>query len=468
MARTDVDAQQIRELLAETLPALIHKHGAPGATAGVLIDREIVDAAAGVLNLGTGVEATTDSLFQIGSITKVWTATLVMQLVDEGLLDLDEPIRKHLPEFTIADEQAAGAITARQLLSHQAGFEGDLFTDTGRGEDCVEKYVATLTETPQLFTPGSQFSYNNAGYVVLGRLVEVLRGKPYDQALTEHLIQPLDLAHTAPGPYEALLHRAALGHIPGPDGKPVPAPIWSMARSNAPAGSQLSMSAADLLRFAQLHIADGHVAGGKQVLSENSVQAMQQIQVEVPELGLLGDAWGLGWEIDETPAGRMVSHDGSTIGQNAFLRVIPELGIAVTLLTNGGDVMAIYRELFDILFEKLSGKKLLKPLPVPEGEPALVDEQTAARFLGTYSASVLDMVVSQDEAGLLWIDEIPKGLFVELGQPPTRSAVVPHRGTGLVTMEKRMGTHFRYAFLGDDGSGRAQFLHTGRAMPRST
>ena len=91
----------------DRLALLADKHGVPGAVMAIALGDTVTDAAYGVLNLRTGVETTTDSVFQIGSITKVWTATLVMQLVDEGLLDLDEPIVKYLPEFTvdITDEQ---------------------------------------------------------------------------------------------------------------------------------------------------------------------------------------------------------------------------------------------------------------------------------------------------------------------------------------------------------------------------
>lgn len=152
------------------LDELVEEHGVVGAQVAVLHNGAIVDMAAGVLNNVTGEKVTTDSIFQIGSITKVWTTTLAMQLVDEDLLDLDAPVRDYLPEFRIADEDAAARITVRQLMNHTSGFEGDLFTDTGRGDDCVEKYVATLHDTPQLFAPGEMFSYNNAGYCVqIGR-----------------------------------------------------------------------------------------------------------------------------------------------------------------------------------------------------------------------------------------------------------------------------------------------------------
>ena len=90
-------------------------------------------------SLRTKVEVDADTVFQIGSITKIWTTTLVMQLVDDGLLDLDQPLLDHLPELVIGDVEAAKALTTRHLLTHTAGFEGDIFTDTGRGDDALER-----------------------------------------------------------------------------------------------------------------------------------------------------------------------------------------------------------------------------------------------------------------------------------------------------------------------------------------
>jgi CubicO group peptidase (beta-lactamase class C family) len=99
----------------------------------------------------------------------------------------------------LADEHASAAITIGQLMTHTAGFGGDVFTDTGYGDDCVEKYVTSLTGQDQLFLPGEYYSYNNAGFVVLGRVIEVLCGKSFDQCLKEHLIGPLKLTHAATG-----------------------------------------------------------------------------------------------------------------------------------------------------------------------------------------------------------------------------------------------------------------------------
>ena len=109
----------VQSWLDGNLARLIGKYDVPAASIAVFADGEVSAAAAGVLNLNTGVEATTDSIFQIGSITKLWTTTLIMQLVAEGKVDLDRPVRDYLPEFKLADEGAAAAVTPRHLLTHR-------------------------------------------------------------------------------------------------------------------------------------------------------------------------------------------------------------------------------------------------------------------------------------------------------------------------------------------------------------
>ncbi|MEP9361330.1 serine hydrolase domain-containing protein [Nocardioides sp. CN2-186] len=454
----------VKAWIAEQLPALIEKYDVPAAAVAVLAGGEVVDDAAGLLSMSTKVEATADSVFQIGSITKVWTATLVMQLVDEGKVDLDTTVQTYLPEFAIGDKDAAAAITVRQLLCHTAGFEGDIFTDTGVGDDAVEKYMEVIHDVPQLFPPGEQFSYNNAGYCVLGRLVEVLREKSYDAALRDHLFTPLGLTHAATGPYEAILYRAAVGHIPvDAEGTLGPAPVWALVRSNAPAGAMLAMRPRDLLAFAAMHLNDGVAADGTRVLSSASVAAMQEIQVELPDLGLMGTHWGLGWELFQTPDGVLVGHDGNTIGQSAFLRTLPEKGLAVSVLTNGGDAFSLYRDIVSHVLAEL-GDLELPALPAPPAEPEKVD---ATRFLGTYSAEVFDLVVSQDDEGRIWLDMTPKGVALEMGELPDRKELVHYAGDSLIPIEADRGMHMPHAFVGDDGHGRALYMHVGRAVRRA-
>jgi len=335
------------------LDLLAREHGVPGAAFGVLrLDDDHDDGtgarlelATGVLHLGTGVPVTPDALFQVGSITKVWTTTLVMRLVDEGLLDLDAPVVERLPAFAVADGDAAAGITLRHLLTHTSGFDGDTFTDTGRGDDCLRAFVAVLTDSRQLFAPGTAWSYNNAAFVVAGRLVETVTGGTWDAALRERVIEPLRLGRTVTLPEEVLLHGAALGHIDDADGRPVPAPVWALPRSCGPAGTVTS-TVGDQLTFAAAHLRGGVLDGGR-LLSADSAAAMTSQQVARVDTAGQEDAssWGLGWALGTWGGARVVGHNGNTIGQSAFLRLLPEHGLATVLLTNGGRADQLHRAL---------------------------------------------------------------------------------------------------------------------------
>ncbi|WP_426567034.1 serine hydrolase domain-containing protein [Angustibacter sp. McL0619] len=456
------DLQSAAHWLAESFAHLADEHGVPGATIAVLAGGEIVTAGAGVTSLGTGVAVDADTVFQIGSITKIWTTSLVMQLVDDGLLDLDQSLLDYLPELVIADSEAAAALTTRHLLTHTAGFEGDIFTDTGRGEDAIEKYVATLTDLPQLFAPGETFSYNNTAFVVLGRLVEVLRGKPYDEVLLERLAGPLGLERVSPSPYEAIRHRAATGHVADDEGAMTPAPTWALARSNAPAGSMLAMTAADLLGFVRMHLDGGTTADGTQILSAESVQAMQTRQVDLPRLSGMGDAWGLGWELFDTPQGTAIAHDGGTIGQAAFLRVVPEAGVAIAMLTNGGDFFGLFNDVVARLLTDLTGV-VLPERPTPPVDPEQVD---VSRYLGRYADTIYDVTVTQDADGKVWLDRVPKDVIAEIGEKPMRFELVHLAGDSLISVTAYHGIHVVFAFIGDV-DGKAKYVHYGRVVCRA-
>jgi len=452
--------------LAENFADLVTEHGVPGATIAVLAGGEVATAAGGVTSLATQVPVDSETVFQIGSITKIWTTTLVLQLVDDGLLDLDQPLLDYLPELVIGDMEAAKALTTRHLLTHTAGFEGDIFTDTGRGEDAIEKYVATLTDLPQLFAPGETFSYNNTGFVVLGRLVEVLRAKPYDEVLLERIAAPLGLERVSPSPYEAIRHRAATGHVAGEDGELAPATSWALARSNAPAGSMLAMTPTDLLGFVRMHLDRGVAPDGTRVLSAQSVQAMQSREIDLPRLAGMGDAWGLGWELFDAPQGTVVAHDGGTIGQAAFLRVVPEAGVAIAMLTNGGDVFGLFNDVVATLLTRLTGVEL-PARPTPPADPQQVD---VSRYLGHYADTIYDITVSQDQDGRVWLDRQPKDIHAEIGEKPIRFELVHLVDDSLITVEDYRGIHVVFAFIGSvtsaSGADQAKYVHYGRVVAR--
>ena len=295
MSHTPIDAKHWGQRLA----TLAVRHKVPGAQLGILRytegepDAQVV-AAHGLLSLRTQQPATADSLFQIGSITKVWTATVVMQLVDEGRLTLETPVVEVLPDLHLSDADVTRAVTVRHLLTHTSGIDGDVFTDAGRGDDCLERYVALLADVAQNHPLGVTWSYCNSGYSILGRIIERLTEKSWDAALRERLFTPLGLDHTVTLPEEALLFGTAVGHVEGEDQQQKVAPVWTLPRAVGPAGL-ITARAADVLAFARMHLAAGLAPDGSRILSEASAVAMAAHQVDLPEKHLLGDSWGLGW-----------------------------------------------------------------------------------------------------------------------------------------------------------------------------
>jgi CubicO group peptidase (beta-lactamase class C family)/dienelactone hydrolase len=390
----------------QRLAALAEKHKVPGASLGILRlgtndgstggqPDEVIEAAYGYANWPAKVEATADTLFQIGSMSKVWTATMAMQLVDEGKLDLDAPVAEVLPELRLADPDVAKTVSMRHLLNHTSGIDGDVFTDTGRGDDCVAKYVALLSEQKQNHPLGATWSYCNAGFVLAGRVIEKLTGLTWDEALKQRIYAPLGLKHTATLAEEVLLHRAAAGHV-DVTGDPVLAPVWQLPRSLGPAGLICS-TPADVLAFARMHLTGGLAADGTRVLSEQSAQAMTELEAELPDKYSLGDSWGIGWIRFGWDGHRLVGHDGNTIGQAAFLRVLPEAGLAVTLLTNGGHARDMHYDLYTEIFAELAGVAM-PPAIQPPAEPVDAD---ITPHLGRYERAgvLMEVLASTDKHG---------------------------------------------------------------------
>ncbi|GAA1579969.1 hypothetical protein GCM10009678_73340 [Actinomadura kijaniata] len=378
------------------LDGLRAAHRVPGAALAVLVNGRVHELASGVLHRGTGVAATPDSVFLCGSIAKVYTATLVMRLVDEGLLDLDARVADVLPEFATPDPAATREITVRRLLSHTGGVTNDFNHDGGRGDDCLAGYVAAARDVPLDCPPGTAISYGGLGYVVLGRIVEVLTGMTWDRALREKVLAPLGLEHTMTLPEEALRFRAAMSHLGEAGADPEPAPAWDlMPRSVGPAGRIIS-SAGDMARFARMHLDGGLAPDGTRVLEPGTVAAMRRREADVPDRWTVSaDGWGLGWTLYDWDGVAGYGHDGAAIGQYAYLRVVPSAGVAVVLLTNGGGARRLYHELFRELLAELAGVRMPEPFGAPATPPAI----DVAPFTGTYRrAGVVVTVGERDGA----------------------------------------------------------------------
>jgi CubicO group peptidase (beta-lactamase class C family) len=409
--------------LGERLRDLAAKHKVVGASLAVLTDGRIHQAACGVLNLSTGVEATTDSLFQTGSIGKVYTATLALRLVEEGRLSLDEPIVAWIPEFRVADPDVTKQVTLRHLLTHTSGIDGDFFIDTGRGDDALARYVEACAGLRQNHPLGATMSYCNTGYIVLGRLIEQLTDRPWHSVLRERLVQPLGLTHTVSLPEQALRFRTAMGHVAQPGEDPRPAGAWELFHSGAPAGANLCATAEELIAFARLHLDGGRAADGTRLLSEETVAAMREPQVAVPNKWVLGGGahWGLGWILFDWGGRWLFGHDGGTFGQSSFLRVVPDAGVAVALMTNGGNTTELYEDLFGELLLELAGVTMPRPLE-PPAQPPSVD---LAPYAGVYERASVRIEVAEADGVLEETVSLTGQLAELLDEPPQKLKLIP-------------------------------------------
>ncbi|MDE0545422.1 LpqB family beta-propeller domain-containing protein [Microbacterium sp. C7(2022)] len=399
------------------LDALAQRHGIVGAQMGVIrlgtgVDGdEVALGSFGTLNKATSAPVTNESIFQIGSISKVWTTTIIMQLIEEGKFTLDTPVIEILPSLKLADPDVQANVTVRHLVTHTSGIDGDIFTDTGRGDDAVEKLVALLSDAAQNHPLGATWSYCNAGFVMLGEIIRATTGEVWEASIASRLAGPLGLTRTVTLAEDALRFGAATGHIPAPDGSIVPTPKWDMPRSVGPAGL-IVQSAEDLLQFAALHLRGGVTADGTRLLSEDSVAQMAAHQADLPDSITLGDSWGLGWIRFDYSGHRVYGHDGSTLGQNGFLRVLPEQNLALTLLVNGGHSNDFFGEFSREFFAEVAEVQL-PPRFTPPATPVEVD---ATPYLGVYERESVRMKIMHDAEGRLVLTTETTGAMADLAE----------------------------------------------------
>ena len=449
-------AELDRKTLAGWLQELLAECNTPGASAAVWHGGRLIEAAAGVAHLGTRAGVATDTVFQIGSTSKIFTTTMVMQLVDEGLVDLDAPIVDYLPELRLADEQATRTITTRHLLTHTSGLEGDLFTDIGEDDECVARLVALCADVGQLHPPGERFSYCNTGFVILGRLAEVLRQSSHETLLRERVCDPagLDIVTTADA---AIMRRSAVGHVTGPDGLVV-APRWALPRSMAPAGSVICADARTVVDFGLAH---RKAAAGDlpEFLGAASARAMGELQVKLPDTATLpAYGWGLGWILFDWEGLAVVGHDGGTIGQGSSLRVADDGDLVVAVLHNGGQGGRLTDGVVRRVFEQVAGVKApAKP------EPNAAVQIDPARYVGRYSRLYVDLDIDLVDDGL----QLTSRPYGELAawSPAMTVPLVPASEDVLLAVTAP-GAYLPLTFLEPDADGRPTWVHTGMRAQR--
>jgi CubicO group peptidase (beta-lactamase class C family) len=453
----------LREQLP-ALPALIAETAAqanvPGVSVGVMYGDEVEVFVHGSANIDAGIDVTPDTVFQIGSNTKLWTATLAMQLVEAGELSLDAPVTTYVPEFSLAHADAK-TVTIKHLLTHTGGFLGDYFG--GPTTATIADFVDEMATIEQLHPVGAMWSYCNSGWVLLGRVIEKVTGEDYATALRTRLLDPIGDRFTHVRLEDIVRFRVANGYLPNPEtGELDMAPYYLMAAC-APAGSVPVSTPADVLRFVRMHLDGGRAEDGTQVLSAEAVAQMQQPQADVPA-GALGrtTAWGLGWSLRTLNDGqRVLGHGGGTpSGMVSTLEVVPDRRLAVVVLANSAGGALVGQKVVEHVFGELAGATL-DPDPVELPDPPISLDWTL--YAGTYGAggATLEVAPAVEHDGLLvtaTADDAP-------GSPPAQ--IMP-----LVALSETRfavpipGVNASITFLGLDDSGRPGYLFAGRLYPR--
>lgn len=392
--------------LKAVVQSLLGDVGGPGVALGVIHDGTVEKARFGITSVDNRLRVTNGTLFQIGSITKTYTAAAVMRLVEQGSLDLDAPVRTYLRSLRLADEDVAARVTLRHLLTHTGGWVGDYFDDLGWGDDALAGMVARLEGLPQLTPLGELWSYNNSGFYLAGRALEAVTGETFEAALRRLVLGPLGLAQTFFFPWEVVVERVAAGHHVR-DGVFEVARPWSVGRAAHPAGG-IVQSLDDLLRYARFAMGDG-----APLLSPASVAELRRPHVST------GDAeMGLAWFLRDVGGTRLLVHGGGTNGQIAQLVVAPERRFAFALLVNcsSNPVLPIAT--------LRAALRLYLGVEEPEPEPVYLPQSSLEEYAGVYDAPLTEITLGvgeDDLQGELLQKTRLKGGFPKPDSPPAPS-----------------------------------------------
>jgi CubicO group peptidase (beta-lactamase class C family) len=408
----------------------------PGAAVGVLIDGTAYTKGFGITNVDNPSPVTEDTLFQVGSITKTMTGTILVRLAGQGKVDLDAPVRQYVPEFRVQDDDASKKARVRDLLTHMGGWVGDYFNSTGEGDDALDRMIAEMANLEQLAPIGTVWSYNNSGFYVAGKVIESVTGKRYEDVLRDMIFEDLGLADTYIAPADVMTKPFVVGHRVSEEGLSVAEP-WALYRAAWPAGGAIT-TVGDMLRYAAFHMGDGRNADGEAIMSRESLRDMRAIHA--PKAGT-DDFIGLTWHLADVDSRRTVSHSGGTNGQISLLLMVPEDDFALAITTNADSGRELTRVVSRWILEHYLDMKEADPEPI---RMAAGDLQ---QYAGTYSRPFMDLDVSIDGDRLMIRTRTKQSFMSDDVPPPDPPAAFAFQAEDRVTAE--------------EGATEGQFIRTG-------
>jgi CubicO group peptidase (beta-lactamase class C family) len=371
------------ELLSVWIEAQMAYKGQPGLSIGIVYDQTLVwSRGFGYADLETKREATPQTIYRIASITKLFTSTAILQLRDAGLLQLDDPISRHLSWFRMIEKHRdAPPITIRHLLTHTAGLprevdfpywdDGEFPTREAMRERLAEQETVLPTET--------QWKYSNLGLTLAGEVVQAVSGQPYVSYIRENILDPLEMGSTYVETLDPAHAQLATGY-----GKRLPAGTRQLSpftdcRGITPAANMAS-TVADLARFAMLQFRDEPV-GGKEILRGSSLREMQRVHWLNPDWSA---GRGLGFYVWRKNNKTLAGHGGALQGYRTEFQVCPEDKAGVIVLTNADDGNPLFYidKAFDWVIPPLVAAAKPKP---EERQPDPAWQQYVGKYRNVWS-----------------------------------------------------------------------------------
>ena len=396
------------DAIVELAEAKMREYHVPGVALGIFDNGIVTTRALGITNVEDPLPVTDHTVFPIASISKTFAATMVMRLVEQGKLDLKAPVRKYLPDFKVRDETVSRDVTVWNLLTHSAGWEGQV-SGPERGDDTLRNFVATvMPDVMQVAPPTAAWSYNNAGFSVSGRVIESVTGTSINRAVRDLVFTPLGLAHAGSTAGEFMVNRFAAGHGIRADAPFLQRP-FSPSVSVTAGGVGLCIT--DLMSYAKFHLGDGTAPNGERVLSKASLEMMR-----TPQLHKQGtdDDIGIAWHLRNVGPLRVAAHGGTLSGHILLLEIVPEKNFAVGILTNSINGWRLIQDVEREVLKQYHGATFPKNHAIahrglvetlPNVEP-LAAQPDPAPYAGRYLRP-MNAVSVRVESGRLVVQEIP-------------------------------------------------------------